>query len=44
MGQIDNFRANASRAKGFARAAKYEVVINPPEKEQGLGMQDEPGG
>ena len=35
MGQIDNLRAIASRAKGFARAAKYEVEIIGPEKHPG---------
>ena len=35
MGQIDNLRAIASRAKGFARAAKYEVEIIAPQKHPG---------
>ena len=44
MGQIDNLRAIASRAKGFARAAKYEVEIIGPEKHPGgAGMGREIG-
>ena len=30
MGQIDNFRAAMSKAKGFARPSKFAVRINPP--------------
>ena len=30
MGQIDKFRAAMSKAKGFARASKFAVRINPP--------------
>ena len=44
MGQIDNLRAIASRAKGFARAAKYEVEIIGPQKHPGgTGMGREIG-
>ena len=38
MGQIDNLRAIAGRAKGFARAAKYEVEIIGPEKHPGASI------
>tara|TARA_B110000285_G_scaffold231805_1_gene301341 strand:+ start:37 stop:702 length:666 start_codon:yes stop_codon:yes gene_type:complete len=30
MGQIDNFRAMASKARGFARPSKFAVRIHPP--------------
>jgi hypothetical protein len=30
MGQIDNFRAAMSKAKGFARPSKFAVRIHPP--------------
>jgi len=30
MGSINNFQALMKRAKGFARAARYEIVITPP--------------
>ena len=44
MGQIDNLRAIASRAKGFARAAKYEVeIIGPQNHPGGAGMGREIG-
>ena len=44
MGQIDNLRAIAGRAKGFARAAKYEVEIIGPQKHPGgAGMGREIG-
>ena len=44
MGQIDNLIAIASRAKGFARAAKYEVeIIGPQNHPGGAGMGREIG-